>query len=242
MNLRCDIARFKPAGFLLAFLLTVLLAGCGGGEAIRNSATVAQLPPPDTTDVTGAYTGETEYRLGPQDQIEISVFGVQQLSQTVRVNSNGQISLPLVGAVMAGGKTIPDLERDITARYADGYLQNPQVTIFVKEFASQRITVEGQVKQPGIYPLTGRTTLLQGIAIAKGLDQLADLNGIVLFRQIDGKKMAAIYRINDLRSGRVEDPLLYGDDMIIVEQSGSKTAWRRFIETAPTAVFFTLFL
>jgi len=195
------------------------------------------LPPPDTTE-QGVYKGLNEYRLGPQDLIEVSVFGVEQLSQAVRVNSNGQISLPLVGAISAGGMTISELEAELTTRYAEGFLQNPQVSVFVKEYASQRLTIEGAVREPGIYPLTGRTTLLQGIAIAKGLDQLADLSGIVLFRTINGQKMAAIYNMRDLRSGRVEDPVLYGDDVVVVEQSGSKTALRRFIESAPAAALW----
>ena len=126
----------------------------------------------------------------------------------------------------------------LTRRYSDSYLQNPQVTVFVKEFASQRITLEGAVRQPGIYPLTGRTTLLQSIAIAQGLDPLADLGGVVLFRQVDGKKMAAVYDIRELRKGKVEDPLLYGEDIVVVEQSGSKTALRRFIESVPAVGLF----
>ena len=134
--------------------------------------------------------------------------------------------------------TIPELERELTRRYSDSYLQNPQVTVFVKEFASQRITLEGAVRQPGIYPLTGKTTLLQSIAIAQGLDPLADLGGVVLFRQVDGKKMAAVYDIRELRKGKVEDPLLYGEDIVVVEQSGSKTALRRFIESVPAVGLF----
>ena len=159
----------------------------------------------------------------------------------MRVNSNGQISLPLVGAVMAGGRSIPELEADLAKRYAAGYLQRPQVTVFVKEFSSQRITLEGAIKTPGIYPLTGKTSLLQAVAVAGGLDPLADLNGVVLFRQVDGKKMAAAYNMRDLRSGRVDDPQLYGDDIIVIEQSGSKTALRRFIESVPALGLFLLF-
>lgn len=226
--------------FGLIALLAVLcsLLGCAGGGGVRPVNSQGALPAPDTTSESGAYEGVSEYRLGASDLIEVGVFGVEDLNKTVRVNSNGQISLPLVGAVMAGGKTIPELEAELVRRYADGYLQNPQVTVFVKEFASQRITLEGAVKKPGIYPLSGRTTLLQAIAIAEGLDPLADLNGVVLFRQIDGKKMAAVYNMRELRSGRVEDPQLYGDDIVVVEQSGSKTALRRFIETVPALGVF----
>lgn len=223
-----------------ALLLASLLAACGSAGGVRQVANTAALPAPDTTNASGAYQGASDYRVGAQDLLEISVFGVQDLSKTVRVNSNGQISLPLVGAVMAGGRTIPELEAELARKYSDGYLQKPQVTVFVKEFTSQRITLEGAVKKPGIYPITGKTSLLQAIAVAEGLDPLADLKGIVLFRLVDGKKMAAAYDMRALRSGKVEDPQLYGDDIIVVEQSGSKTALRRFIESVPAIGMFLL--
>lgn len=225
---------------MIAVVLAALLLGCTSGP-VRQVASGQALPAPDTTNAAGAYEGASDYRLGAQDLIEVSVFGVEDLSKTVRVNSNGQISLPLVGAVMAGGRSIPELEADLAKRYAAGYLQRPQVTVFVKEFSSQRITLEGAIKTPGIYPLTGKISLLQAVAVAGGLDPLADLNGVVLFRQVDGKKMAAAYNMRDLRSGRIADPQLYGDDIIVVEQSGSKTALRRFIESVPALGLFLLF-
>lgn len=225
---------------LVIALFSSVLMACASSSGVRAVGNGEALPPPDTTNAQGVYQGVNEYRLGPSDLIEVGVFGVQELNKTVRVNTNGQISLPLIGAVMAGGSTVPELEQELTRRYAEGFLQNPQVTVFVKEFSSQRITLEGAVKKPGVYPLTGRTTLLQSIAIAEGLDPLADLKGVVLFRVIDGKKMAALYDMRALRSGQVEDPVLFGDDMVVVEQSGSKTALRRFIESTPMLGFFTL--
>ena len=102
------------------------------------------------------------------------------MNRDVRVNNAGQVSLPLIGGVMAGGKTIPELEKDIGAKLEKGYLQNPQVTVFIKEFTSQRVTLEGALKKPGIYPITGKTSLLQAIAMAEGVDELADLGGVVV--------------------------------------------------------------
>lgn len=231
---------------VLVLLLGALLAACasGGGAGVRTSAASAgnALPAPDTTAASGAYEGATDYRIGAQDLLEISVFGVQELSKEVRVNSNGQISLPLIGGVMAGGKTIPEFETELAKKYADGFLQNPQVSVFVKEFTSQRITLEGAVAKPGIYPITGRTSLLQAIALAGGVDdKLADLGGIVLMRKVDGKRQAAVYDLREVRRGNIEDPQLYGDDIIVVEQSGSKTAFRRFIESMPILGVFRWF-
>lgn len=229
---------FRVLQVTSAMLLAVMLLGCASGGGTRPVTSGQPLPVPDTTNAAGAYEGASDYRLGAQDLIEVSVFGVQELSKTVRVNSNGQISLPLVGAVMAGGRTIPELEAELARRYADGFVKRPQVTVFVKEFSSQRITMEGSVKNPGIYPLTGKLSLLQAVAVAGGLDPLADLNGIVLFRQIDGKKMAAAYNMRELRAGRIEDPQLYGDDIIVVEQSGSKSALRQFLQSVPAFGLF----
>ena len=165
------------------------------------TAKAGALPAPDTTAASGAYEGATDYRIGAQDLLEISIFGVQELNKEVRVNSNGQISLPLIGGVMAGGKTIPEFEAELAKKYSEGFLQNPQVSVFVKEFTSQRITLEGAVVKPGIYPITGRTSLLQAIALAGGVDdKLADLGGIVLMRQVDGKRKAAVYDLREVRT------------------------------------------
>ena len=224
----------------LPALLWLLLAACASGGGQRPAGNVvAALPAPDSTSADGAYSGASDYRIGAQDLLNISVFGVEELNKDVRVNSNGQVSLPLVGTVMAGGRTIPELESDLARKYAAGYLQNPQVTVFVKEFTSQRITLEGAVAKPGIYPLTGRTTLLQAIALGGGVDdRTADLGGIVLMRQVGGKRQAAVFDLRQVRRGVTEDPQVYGDDIIVVEQSGSKTALRRFIEAVPAFGIF----
>lgn len=227
---------------MLAALLVLMLVACNSSGGTRNTAAAGtNLPAPDTTSASGAYQGATDYRVGAQDLLSISVFGVQDLTKEVRVNSNGQISLPLIGAVMAGGRTIPELEAELARKYSDGYLQKPQVSVFVKEFTSQRVTLEGAIAKPGIYPITGKTTLLQAIALAGGVDdKYADLGGIVLMRQVNGKRMAAAYDLRQVRKGLVEDPLIYGDDIIVVEQSASKTALRRFIESVPALGIFNV--
>ena len=228
---------------LMAAAAFALLSACGSSP-VRNPNLVQGQPlqAPDSTTATGAYEGGTDYRIGAQDLLEISVFGIDELSRTVRVNSNGQISLPLIGGVLAGGKTIPELEKDIGAKLKNGYLQDPQVTVFVKEFTSQRVTLEGALNKPGIYPLTGKTTLLQAIAMAQGVDEdRADLQGVIVFRQVDGKRAGAVFDLAQVRNGSMPDPQVYGDDVIVVEQSGSKSAFRRFIQSVPVIGMFRWF-
>ena len=222
---------------LVAAVLALVLVAC----ASRPAQMGVELPPPDTTTSSGAYEGATDYRVGSQDLLQIGVFGVDDLTHQAGVNSNGRINVPLIGGVMAGGRTVPELERELAARYADGYLQNPQVSVFVSEYTSQRVTVEGSVKSPGIYPLTGRTTLLQTVAMAGGLDELADLQGVVLFRHVNGERMAAGFDLAAVRRGEMADPQVYGDDMIVVEKSGSKSAFRDFLRSIPALGFFMAF-
>ncbi len=227
---------------MCVLVLASLLAACSSSGGARGAAAAGvALPAPDTTAASGAYQGASDYRIGAQDLLAISVFGVQELNKEVRVNSNGQISLPLIGGVMAGGRTIPELEADLAKKYSEGYLQKPQVSVFVKEFTSQRVTLEGAVNKPGIYPITGKTSLLQAIALAGGVDdKTADLGGIVLMRHVNGKRMAAAYDLRQVRRGITEDPQIYGDDIIVVEQSGSKTTFRRFIESVPVLGVFNV--
>ena len=224
--------------FFALAALVLMLGACSSSGATRNALIGEALPAPDTTSASGAYEGGSDYRIGAQDLLEVSVFGVDELTQEVRVNSNGQISLPLIGAVMAGGKTIPELEQDVAGKLEQGYLQDPQVSVFVKEFTSQRVTLGGAVKKPGIYPITGKTTLLQAVAMAEGVTDLADLSAVVLFRTIDGKRAAAVYDINEITGGRMADPQVYGDDIVMIEQSGSKTIFRRIIESVPVLGVF----
>ena len=123
-----------------ALLLTFLLAACGSGGGTRSSAADGVLlPPPDTTAASGAYEGATDYRIGALDLLQISVFGVEELSKEVRVNSNGQVSLPLIGSVMAGGHTHVQMLR----RHRETLLLNPgSVGLPFEQVA------DGQVRNP----------------------------------------------------------------------------------------------
>lgn len=230
----------------LAFALATL-AGCGSPNVRPHEmrpvakSSASHLPPPDVISAEGEYKSVSEYRIGANDLIEINVFQVAELGRAVRVNTQGQISLPLIGSLQAGGRTVAELEADIAARLKQNFIQDPQVTIFIKEFTSQRVTVEGAVRKPGIYALTGKTSLLQALAMAEGLDQLANQQGIVIFRTVEKQKMVAVFDIAAIRAGRNEDPQIYGDDIVVVDQSGPRTALRRFIESIPVFALFRPF-
>jgi polysaccharide biosynthesis/export protein len=192
-----------------------------------------------TTPVAGS---STDYRIAPLDVIDISVFGVQDLNRTVQVSSSGAISLPLIKTVQAGGKTASELERVIAAKLDANYLQSPQVSVFVKEYNSQRITVDGAVVKPGIFPINGRVSLLQAIALSQGLTTVADPSGVLIFRQTGNKKTAARFDLRDVRSGKIDDPILLAGDIVMVDESGAKTTLRDIRDALPLSSLFKLLI
>ena len=193
-------------------------------DATRAAAVVAGLTP-----------GNPGYKIGPLDVLEVSVYKVPELSKTVQVAESGSINLPLVGEVPTVGRTAQDVERELTTKLGAKYLQSPQVTVFVKEFNSQRITVEGAVKKPGVYPLRGRTTLMQAVAMSEGMDQNVASSSIAVFHQGTGKRAATRYEIDDIRSGKAADPEIVAGDLIVVDNSASKEAFNNFVRALPIA-------
>lgn len=207
---------------VLSMLLLLLLAACAStssGSALQRGVA---MPPPDPVKLAPA-TQLGSYRIGPMDTLDITVFQVPELTRVAQVDAAGQIVLPLIGAVDAAGKTVAELQSDVTSRLKVRYLQSPEVTIYVKEFASQKVTVEGSVTAPGVYPISGRTTLLQVIAMARGTDRMAREDRVVIFRNVHNQRMAALYDIRQIRAGTLEDPEIYGNDMVVVERSGIKS-------------------
>jgi polysaccharide export outer membrane protein len=125
--------------------------------------------------------GRAGYRIGPDDLLEITVFGAPELDRAVRVAASGEISLPLVGVVDVAGRTPHELERLLEERLEARYMRAPQVSVFVRELRSQGVTVLGAVRRPGVYQVPGRTTLVELLSLAEGLDD--DAGDRVLVRR-----------------------------------------------------------
>ena len=193
------------------------------GQKIDGPAPLASDAPRVGPPAAGQVVAE-DYRIGPQDLIEVQVYGLEGLKREVRVNSRGVISLPLIGTVALGGLTAQEGEELITMKYEKDYLRNPQVSLFIKEFTSQRITIEGAVNKPGVFPIKGQTSLLQALAIAGGGAAMSDMTAIMLFRVENGTKKTMKYDITKIRSGVMEDPMLMNDDLVVVNRSEARTA------------------
>lgn len=179
------------------------------------------------------------YKIGPGDVLDITVFKVAELSKSAQVSETGTISYPLVGDVVAAGKTPREVEKDLTGTLGSRYLQKPQVSVYVKEFNSQRVTIEGAVKHPGVFPIQGSLSLLQAVALAQGMDATAD-DTVLVFRQTNGKRAAARFDISAIRTGDAEDPQLQAGDVIVAGTSALKEGWANIMKVLPIASVFTL--
>lgn len=174
------------------------------------------------------------YRIGTADVLNVSVFKVPELSKTVQVANTGTINLPLVGEIPAVGRTARDIEQELTQKLGAQYLQKPQVSVLVKEYRSQRVTLEGAVKVPGMYPMNGGLSLLQLIATAQGLSANA-ADTVTVFRLSGGQRIASEVSVSRIRSGEVHDPPLVAGDVVVVGKSALKDGFDSFLKLLPLA-------
>lgn len=179
-----------------------------------------------------------DYAIGPQDVLEVTVFQVADLTKTVRVEGNGTIRLPLIGQVTAGGRNTKQLSDDIAAELAKNYMRDPQVTVTVKESASQKVTVDGAVIQPGVYPISGKTTLMQAIALAQGPTEIANLRQVAIFRTDGNRRTSALFDLSSIRAGEMADPALMANDLIVVETSVGRKLLRNLTNVVPLLQLF----
>jgi polysaccharide biosynthesis/export protein len=177
--------------------------------------------------------GIDSYKIGPSDLIEISVFGVPELSVTAQVGDDGNLQLPLLGPTPAAGKTAEQLQKELTARLGADYLQHPQVSVLVKEFNSRFVILTGAIKN-GIVPLKGETTLLEVIAGAGGFGDAAN-STVLLLREKGGKRVAASYDVSAIEQGKAPDVVLQSGDRIVAGKSAIKQAYSLFLKALPVA-------
>jgi polysaccharide export outer membrane protein len=227
-------AETGPRGLRLgvAWLAGVLLAGCNGG--LGPDMTGTTLPEADSVRAGAAFI-QSEYRIAPQDTLEITVYQFPTLSRVTQVDSAGRLSLPLVGAVVAAGKTVGELEMELTRKLGARYIQSPQVSVLVKESIGARVTVDGAVKLPGVYTLKGKTTLVQALALAQGINEVGDTT-VTLTRIADGRPVSARIDVASIRAGQAPDPQVFGGDTIVVDESAARTGLQVLKNTVPAAI------
>lgn len=220
----------------IVFLMAVMTAGCGRTPPPQSSSrlTVVSdsqgLPAPDRGDLTA---GDRPALIGPLDTIGVDVFNIADLSREMQVDASGRISMPLVGTIDARGKTAGELASAIEQSLRGRYVRNPEVTINIKSSVSQVVTIDGQVVEPGLYPVTNQMTLMRVIASARGLTEFARVEEVVILRTVNNRKMAGLYDIGSIRRGVYDDPAIYANDVVIVGDSPQRRLFRDFVSLSP---------
>lgn len=219
-----------------ALLAALMVTACGSPEPIVSSGqlTVVEggvvLPPPDRGDLTAA---DRPALIGPLDTIEVDVFGIPDLRREMQVDASGRIAIPLAGTVDARGKTAGELAQAIEAALRARYVRDPRVTVNIKSSVSQVVTIDGQVVEPGLYPVTNQMTLMRVVASAKGFSEFARQEDVVILRTVGDQRMAGLYNVAAIRRGAYDDPPIYANDVIIVGDSPQRRLFRDFVAVSP---------
>ena len=199
------LRRYRMA--LVATLVILVLTAPGLGSV----STLAAAPGPQPTPEQG------DYRIGPEDVLDIAVWNNTAISRTVPVRPDGKISLPLLNDVQAAGLTPMQL-RDVLIKKLAEYMPTPEVSVIVREVHSFKVSVIGEVKKPGRHELKSRATVLDLLAMAEGLGEFAARGRIVILRHDGNALKRILFNYNKVVSadGELENFLLQPGDIVVV--------------------------
>lgn len=238
-------SKIRNRGFRLIGIASMAAAALlGGGCTDRRGGPipydVSGFGAPDSTAVAplGA-----DYKIAPMDTLTVTVFRVPDLTGEYAVDLLGQISMPLVGDIVAADRTPEELDRILTQKLSEKYFESPDVSVGIKSSAGRLVTVDGAVNKAGSYPVLGPLTLMQAVALAQGADDDANLRRVAVFRMIGGQRQAAAFDLVSIRHGETPDPSIYAGDIVIVDGSSLKETQKKIFQGAPLlAVFRPFFL
>jgi len=201
-------------------------------DALNRAPTATAYATPQAVSKV-AYRPVASTAISPQDILDINVFKVPDLSvKGLKVESNGLISLPLVGSVHVAGLSVIQAENTITQRLKK-YMQDPKVSVVRTDNAViKRVTVEGEVRTPGVFPIKGNLSFLQAIAMAQGITNLGNSKNVLFYR--DGAQHNI--SLDLVRTGQIPDPMLRGDDRIIVLKDPAKVREKKIIDYLPAVM------
>lgn len=212
--------------FLIATLGACASTPVGQGSDVTLVEST-ELPPPTRADLISATAA---YVIGPYDKLRIDVFGIEDLNREVQIDASGRLSFPLIGTVEAAGLTPEELAAEIRGRLNGEFVRDPQVSVNLVETVSQVVTVDGEVKAPGLYPVVGRMTLMRAVATAGGTAEFAKLSDVVIFREVDGQQLVGLYNLAGIRRGNYSDPQVYANDVVIVSTSRARKLFKDILQ------------
>jgi polysaccharide export outer membrane protein len=229
MSVRPMVTRITQAALLLASLILL--------SALSSGSTRAQSPQPEkalpspkasveptaapasaaapSTSADAADEDPGIYRIGPEDQLQISVWHEPELGGAPVVRPDGKITLPLIGDVYVIGQTPDELQVLLTKDFKQ-FVNDPQVTVIPQQIRSRKVSLVGQVVRQGTYPLNGRVTVVQLIAEGGGLGQFARAKSIYILRKKKGQEIKIAVNYKEAVKGRGDNPILFPGDMVVV--------------------------
>lgn len=223
---------------LTPLLLVLMLAACASREPELPLSSYQTVPAPGVAETATA----SDFRISPLDVLRIDVFGEPQLSfEELPVGVDGTIDMPLVGTVNAEGLTPAQLSSSLSSAL-NRYLRDPKVAVNVATFNSQKVTVTGAVKTPGVYQAVRGMGLLDAVALGEGVSDVAKLDEVIVFRRQDGQRYVARFDMGAIQAGRAPDPAVQPGDIVVVGYSNSRRFFRDAVAILPAAagVFLTL--
>lgn len=209
-------------------------AGTRGGPIPYDRVLAA----PDAPTVVALEAG---YKIAPMDKLAIKVFRMEDMSGEYDVDLAGHISLPLIGEIDAANLTTAQLDDALTQKLGEKYLERPDVSVALKQAVGRMVTLDGAVREPGSYPVMRSLSLIQAVALAKGVTEDSNPRRVAVFRTIDGKRQAAAFDLTDIRRGQATDPPIYPGDIIIVDGSSIKELQKQIMQTLPILTVFRPF-
>lgn len=233
MTLAATLRRSSCKRATIVTFALALAATTGACANKRGGPISYDVPNFTAPDVDSVPVISANQKIGPLDTIEVKVFQVADLSGEHQVDLNGFINMPLIGKVVAQGKSSEELGAHIAERLGQKYLRSPNVNVLMRTAASKTITVDGAVGVPGVFPIQGSTSLIKAIALARGTGEGANPRRVIVFRNIKGQRTAAAFDLTSIRRAEAPDPEIFGNDIIVVDGNTSRSAYRELLGALP---------
>jgi polysaccharide export outer membrane protein len=235
---RFPMLSLRSSLVLVAFAMTACARSAPPIASAPNTPVqvLPNLPEPEAPDVVRST--RLAY-IGPFTELRVEVFGVQDMQRDIMTDGKGNFSFPLVGNIAAAGKTPDIVAAEIRDKLAGRYVRNPQVTVNFRSSSnplalqSMSVTVDGEVKRAGSYPVVGRVTLMRAVAQAGGVTEYAKLDDVVVFRDVGSKQYVGLYNLEAIRRGNYADPEIFPNDVVIVGDSPQRRLFKDVLQTAP---------
>lgn len=228
----------RRAGLMSGLCAMTLVTGCADTRGGPIAYSPSDFGAPDGPTVVPLGSG---YKIAPLDTLTVKVFKMPDLSGDFEVDLTGQISMPLIGNVVATSLTTAQLDEQLTQKLGAKYLERPDVSVGVKSSTSRSVTIDGAVNKAGGYAINGPMTLMQAVAAAGGAGPEANIRRVAVFRQIDGKRQAAAFDLASIRRGQAEDPPVYAGDIVIIDGSSIKALQKQILNSLPILSVFKPF-